>query len=178
MVNERTVASSTCVNSGKFFISPKPWDEGLFYWSRKKMMEAGRGLGSRRAGWYQKYVCSHHHNLHFCPPGYVHLCITCSLMPVMMSDDINWMHQYVLQVTKLPNGIPVASLENFSPLCRVAVVYNAGPRYEPIDKLGLTHCLRMASNLVSFHTLNLWYHFVTVQTAGSVKILIAYLLTA
>jgi len=55
----------------------------------------------------------------------------------------------ILQVSKLPNGVPIASLENYSPVCRVAVVFNAGPRYEPIDNLGLTHCLRVACNLVS-----------------------------
>jgi len=53
-------------------------------------------------------------------------------------------------VSKLPNGVTVASLENNSPLSRVAVIYYAGPRYEPLDKLGITHCLRVASNLVSF----------------------------
>jgi len=69
-----------------------------------------------------------------------------------------------VQVTKLPNGVPVASLENYSPVCRVAIVFNAGPRYEPFDKLGLTHCLRMASNLVGLQSLNLYYSFVTAQT--------------
>lgn len=54
-----------------------------------------------------------------------------------------------VKVSKLPNGVPIASLENYSPVSRVAVIFNAGPRYEPIDKLGLTHCLRMASNLRS-----------------------------
>lgn len=53
------------------------------------------------------------------------------------------------KVTRLPNGIVVASLENYAPISRVAVVYNAGPRYEPIGQLGLTHCLRAASNLSS-----------------------------
>ena len=52
-------------------------------------------------------------------------------------------------MSKLPNGVPIASLENYSPVCRIAVAFNAGPRYEPIDKLGLTHCLRAACNLVS-----------------------------
>jgi len=55
----------------------------------------------------------------------------------------------VFQVSKLPSGVAVASLENCSPVCRIAVAFNAGPRYEPIDQLGLTHCLRVACNLVS-----------------------------
>lgn len=52
-------------------------------------------------------------------------------------------------MTRLPSGVIVAALENYSPISRVAVVYNAGPRYEPIGQLGLTHCLRSASNLSS-----------------------------
>jgi len=69
-------------------------------------------------------------------------------MAIKMERDNN--NNNCVQVTKLSNGIAVASLENCSPVCQVAVIYNAGPRYEPIDKLGLTHCLRVASNLVSF----------------------------
>jgi len=69
------------------------------------------------------------------------------------------MYKYVLQLTKLPNGVPLVSLENHSPVCRVAIIYNAGPRYEPIDKLGLTHCLRMASNLVSNSILSFFLFF-------------------
>lgn len=61
--------------------------------------------------------------------------------PVLAAQDA--------KVSKLPNGVPIASLENYSPMCRIAVVFNAGPRYEPIDKLGLTHCLRVACNLRS-----------------------------
>jgi ubiquinol-cytochrome c reductase core subunit 2 len=53
------------------------------------------------------------------------------------------------KLTRLPSGVIVASLENYSPVSRVAVVYNAGPRYEPVGQLGLTHCLRAASNLSS-----------------------------
>lgn len=53
------------------------------------------------------------------------------------------------KVSKLPSGVAVASLENYSPVCRFAVAFNAGPRHEPIDKLGLTHCLRVACNLRS-----------------------------
>jgi len=51
------------------------------------------------------------------------------------------------QVTKLPNGITVASIENYSPVARVAVVAKAGSRFEDGDNLGVSHCLRVASGL-------------------------------
>jgi len=50
------------------------------------------------------------------------------------------------KVTRLPNGVVVASLENFSPLSRVSVLYHAGARHESADNLGVTHFLRAASN--------------------------------
>ena len=57
---------------------------------------------------------------------------------------------FLFQLTKLPNGIKVASVENYSPLSRVALVASAGPRFEDGDNLGVSHCLRVASGLVSF----------------------------
>lgn len=54
-----------------------------------------------------------------------------------------------VKVTTLPSGVIVASLENYSPVSRIAVLYNAGPRHEPNDNLGLSHCLRTASTLGS-----------------------------
>ncbi|XP_046361721.2 cytochrome b-c1 complex subunit 2, mitochondrial-like isoform X2 [Haliotis rufescens] len=51
------------------------------------------------------------------------------------------------KLTKLPNGMIVASLENYSPLSSVAVVVNAGSRFESGDNLGVTHCLRAAAGL-------------------------------
>jgi len=52
-----------------------------------------------------------------------------------------------LQLTTLPNGLVVASLENYSPIARVGVMIKAGSRYEPKDELGLTHTLRSAAGL-------------------------------
>lgn len=52
-----------------------------------------------------------------------------------------------VKVTRLPNGVIVASLENYSPISRVAVLYNAGSRHETSDNLGITHYIRAASNL-------------------------------
>lgn len=51
-----------------------------------------------------------------------------------------------VKVTKLPSGVTVASLENYSPVSRIAVVYGAGSRHEPSNTLGITHCLRVAAN--------------------------------
>eukprot|EP00916_Digyalum_oweni_P017939 GHVL01029766.1.p1 GENE.GHVL01029766.1~~GHVL01029766.1.p1 ORF type:complete len:456 (-),score=47.43 GHVL01029766.1:467-1834(-) len=53
------------------------------------------------------------------------------------------------KVTKLPNGLTVASIENYSPVSRVALVANAGSRFEDGDNLGVTHCLRVASGLTT-----------------------------
>ncbi len=47
-----------------------------------------------------------------------------------------------LKLTTLPNGLIVASLENYSPITRIGVIVRAGARYEPKDGLGLTHTLR------------------------------------
>jgi len=51
------------------------------------------------------------------------------------------------KVTRLPNGIIVASVENYSPVTKLGVVFKAGARYESTNNLGITHCLRAASAL-------------------------------
>ncbi len=51
------------------------------------------------------------------------------------------------RVIRLPNGAIVAGLENHSPLSRVAIVCNAGSRFEKPDQAGICHSLRNASNL-------------------------------
>lgn len=53
-----------------------------------------------------------------------------------------------LRVTKLPNGIVVATLENYSPVSRVSAVVNAGARHETNDTQGASHGLRVYSSLV------------------------------
>ncbi|CAF3714833.1 unnamed protein product [Adineta steineri] len=50
-------------------------------------------------------------------------------------------------VTKLANGLTVASLENNSPVFRVAAVVQAGAKYEPYESRGVTTLLRVFSNL-------------------------------
>lgn len=54
----------------------------------------------------------------------------------------------LLQVSKLPNGLVIASLENYSPLSSVGVFVKAGSRYETEENQGVAHVLRLAANLV------------------------------
>ena len=53
------------------------------------------------------------------------------------------------QVTKLSNGLVVASMENNSPVFRVAAVVQAGAKHEPYESRGVTTLLRVFSNLVT-----------------------------
>lgn len=52
-----------------------------------------------------------------------------------------------LKQTKLPNGLVVAALENYSPISRVGVFVRAGPRFEAPGQLGINHALRNAAGL-------------------------------
>jgi ubiquinol-cytochrome c reductase core subunit 2 len=54
-----------------------------------------------------------------------------------------------IKVTKLDNGIVVASLENHSPVSRIAAVLNVGARDETHEQLGATHALRVYSSLAT-----------------------------
>ncbi|KAG1961526.1 cytochrome b-c1 complex subunit 2, mitochondrial [Pimephales promelas] len=54
-----------------------------------------------------------------------------------------------VQVSKLPSGLLVASLENYSPVSKVGVFVKAGSRYETVENLGATHMLRLAGNLTT-----------------------------
>ena len=53
-----------------------------------------------------------------------------------------------VKVTKLDNGVVVVSLENGSPVTRIAAVVNAGARDETAAERGVSHGLRVFSNLV------------------------------
>uniref|UniRef100_A0A671Y1T6 Ubiquinol-cytochrome c reductase core protein 2a n=1 Tax=Sparus aurata TaxID=8175 RepID=A0A671Y1T6_SPAAU len=57
-----------------------------------------------------------------------------------------------VQVSKLPNGLVIASLENYSPLSNIGVFVKAGSRYETVENQGVSHVLRLAANLVIFGT--------------------------
>ncbi|XP_044159479.1 cytochrome b-c1 complex subunit 2, mitochondrial [Bufo gargarizans] len=54
-----------------------------------------------------------------------------------------------LEITKLPNGLVIASLENYSPASKIGVFVKAGSRYENANNLGVNHVLRLASNLTT-----------------------------
>ncbi|XP_068610446.1 cytochrome b-c1 complex subunit 2, mitochondrial [Brachionichthys hirsutus] len=54
-----------------------------------------------------------------------------------------------VQMTRLPSGLVIASLENFSPASKIGVFIKAGCRYETPDNQGVTHLLRLASNLTT-----------------------------
>ncbi|KAM3591691.1 uncharacterized protein V6R79_005856 [Siganus canaliculatus] len=59
-------------------------------------------------------------------------------------------HSYQdVHVTKLPSGLVIASLENYSPASKIGVFVKAGCRYETSDNLGVTHLLRLASHLTT-----------------------------
>uniref|UniRef100_A0A674D8P3 Ubiquinol-cytochrome c reductase core protein 2a n=1 Tax=Salmo trutta TaxID=8032 RepID=A0A674D8P3_SALTR len=54
-----------------------------------------------------------------------------------------------VQMSKLPNGLVIASLENYSPVSSVGVFVKAGTRYETVENQGVSHVLRLAANLVN-----------------------------
>ncbi|CAC5409591.1 QCR2 [Mytilus coruscus] len=58
------------------------------------------------------------------------------------------------RVTKLDNGLTVASLENYSPISQVALIVNAGSRFESYTNAGVTHFLRSATNLSTLNWLD------------------------
>ncbi|KAM7386853.1 hypothetical protein PAMA_009471 [Pampus argenteus] len=54
-----------------------------------------------------------------------------------------------VQVSKLPNGLVIASLENYSPVSSVSLFVKGGSRYETVENLGVSHVLRLAANLTN-----------------------------
>ena len=56
---------------------------------------------------------------------------------------------YFFQLTVLPNGMQVASVDNNSSISRIAVLYNAGSCYESPKNVGVTHAIRNAVALVN-----------------------------
>uniref|UniRef100_A0A8D3E6H4 Ubiquinol-cytochrome c reductase core protein 2b n=1 Tax=Scophthalmus maximus TaxID=52904 RepID=A0A8D3E6H4_SCOMX len=54
-----------------------------------------------------------------------------------------------VQVTRLPSGLVIASLENYSPASKIGVFVKAGSRYETSENQGVTHLLRLASSLTT-----------------------------
>nr|XP_046234197.1 cytochrome b-c1 complex subunit 2, mitochondrial isoform X1 [Scatophagus argus] len=59
-------------------------------------------------------------------------------------------HSYQdVHMTRLPSGLVIASLENYSPASKIGVFIKAGCRYETADNQGVTHLLRLASSLTT-----------------------------
>uniref|UniRef100_G1PZJ6 Uncharacterized protein n=1 Tax=Myotis lucifugus TaxID=59463 RepID=G1PZJ6_MYOLU len=58
-------------------------------------------------------------------------------------------HPQDLGFTKLPNGLVIASLENYAPSSRVGLFIKAGSRYKDSNNLGTSHLLHFASSLTT-----------------------------
>ncbi|XP_063171304.1 cytochrome b-c1 complex subunit 2, mitochondrial [Candoia aspera] len=54
-----------------------------------------------------------------------------------------------LEITKLPSGLVIASLENYLPLSSIGLFIKAGSRYETSTNLGTSHLLRLAASLTT-----------------------------
>ncbi|KAJ0001405.1 hypothetical protein NQD34_006425 [Periophthalmus magnuspinnatus] len=54
-----------------------------------------------------------------------------------------------IPVSKLPNGLVIASLENHSPMSSVGLFVKAGSRHETVENPGVAHVLRLAANLTT-----------------------------
>ena len=54
-----------------------------------------------------------------------------------------------LKVSKLKNGITVASIENHGPVTSMAVVVKAGARNETYENAGVSHMLRISAGLAT-----------------------------
>ncbi|KAI4807199.1 hypothetical protein KUCAC02_027026 [Chaenocephalus aceratus] len=54
-----------------------------------------------------------------------------------------------IHVTRLPSGLVIASLENYSPASKIGVFVRSGCRYETPENQGVTHVLRLASSLTT-----------------------------
>ncbi|KAF0305355.1 Cytochrome b-c1 complex subunit 2, mitochondrial [Amphibalanus amphitrite] len=65
------------------------------------------------------------------------------------SSDYGVLPREPLKTTTLPNGVVVASIENQSPLSRVAIAVRGGSRYETPDNRGATHLLRIVAGLTN-----------------------------
>uniref|UniRef100_A0A8D2DEG2 Uncharacterized protein n=1 Tax=Sciurus vulgaris TaxID=55149 RepID=A0A8D2DEG2_SCIVU len=59
------------------------------------------------------------------------------------------LHPQDLEFTKLPNGLVIASLENYAPASRIGLFIKAGSRYEDSNNLGTSHLLHFAASLTT-----------------------------
>jgi len=68
------------------------------------------------------------------------------------ASDYGVLPREPLKTTSLENGVLVASVENQSPLSRVAIAVRAGSRYESAENRGVTHLLRSVAGLSNAET--------------------------
>uniref|UniRef100_A0A8C7YU32 Ubiquinol-cytochrome c reductase core protein 2b n=1 Tax=Oryzias sinensis TaxID=183150 RepID=A0A8C7YU32_9TELE len=72
-----------------------------------------------------------------------------AFFPLSRSRETAGKMSLFFQVTRLPSGLVIASLENYSPASKIGVFVKAGCRYETPENVGVTHLLRLASNLTT-----------------------------
>ena len=60
-----------------------------------------------------------------------------------------------LQITKLPNGVRVASVDNGGPISNVSLAVRAGSRYESAELKGIGHLLKNAMFMTNNSKTNL-----------------------
>ncbi len=76
-------------------------------------------------------------------------CIAISDNTVLYLQASQTLSKQEAKISRLANGAVVASCENLNPVSRLAVLYNAGSRYEDTHNKGITHAIRAASNLTN-----------------------------
>jgi ubiquinol-cytochrome c reductase core subunit 2 len=59
------------------------------------------------------------------------------------------LHPQDLEFTKLPNGLVIASLENYAPVSRIGLFIKASSRSKDSNNLGTSHLLRLSSSLTT-----------------------------
>uniref|UniRef100_H2LEW5 Ubiquinol-cytochrome c reductase core protein 2b n=1 Tax=Oryzias latipes TaxID=8090 RepID=H2LEW5_ORYLA len=86
-----------------------------------------------------------------CPPFPCSLCFQRRLYAAQAARkvEVTGFQPQDVQVTRLPSGLVIASLENYSPASKIGVFVKAGCRYETPENVGVTHLLRLASNLTT-----------------------------
>ncbi|KAI5140001.1 Cytochrome B-C1 Complex Subunit 2 [Manis pentadactyla] len=74
---------------------------------------------------------------------------SCSQIKATVAPSGAPAHPQDIEFTRLPNGLVIASLENYASLSRIGLFIKAGSRYEDSNNLGTSHMLRLASSLTT-----------------------------
>ncbi|KAH6943413.1 hypothetical protein HPB50_021345 [Hyalomma asiaticum] len=69
--------------------------------------------------------------------------------PKVSQSKLGVLPKQDVETSTLPNGLTLTTLENYSPVTRLAIVVKAGARYEDASTLGITHTLRNAATLAT-----------------------------